>query len=97
MMSMLTTSSSKSTPNSQKKPALDHRSALLLVSSISILAIAFGIYQLYTIFQQALDVPNADDNSHSNYFNRKVIDELRDINTNQYNIQLPEGRINPFK
>lgn len=96
MMSLLTTSNSKSTLNSKNKLIINHRSLLLIIGSISILAIAFGVYQLYGIFQQALDVPNPNDNSYLNFFNQKVIEELREINTNQYNVQIPEGRINPF-
>lgn len=97
-MSILASSKSKSTPNknSQKK-SFNPRSLGLIISLICVLGVAFGIFQIYDIFQQALESPNTDDQAYSNYFKQQTVEELRSIKKNQYNITIPEGRVNPFK
>lgn len=93
-MSTSAPSSSKSSPN---KPNFNHRTIGLAISSVSVLALGFAIFQIYNIFQEALDVKIPEDATYSNFFDKQTIDQLRHINQHKSEISLPEGRINPFK
>lgn len=94
-MSMLAASKSNSTAN-KPKLKINGRQVGMAVGVISVLVLGFAIFQIYSIFQQALDTKPAESTSHNNFFDKKTIDEIQYINQNKNNITIPEGRITPF-
>lgn len=95
-MSALALSKSNSSPN-KPKININGRTVGLVVGSLSVLLVGFAVFQIYSIFQQALDVKIENNNSGQNFFNKQTIKEIRHIHQNTNNISIPEGRISPFK
>ena len=101
-MFQLVASKSKSTP-SKSPNELNHRRPVnfsMVITGVvlgTVTLLCLGVFWIYDIFQKSSDVSNVNGSSYTNYFNQKVINSIRKVNDNKDRVELPSGRINPFK